>query len=51
MADLTPTDLSYGKLNESEEAIATVNAFADKHDDPDMQVCCSNSSLKTAFMI
>ena len=38
MTDELQTDVIYGPLDESEEAVAAVNALAEKHDDPDMQV-------------
>lgn len=32
------SDVIFGPLDESEEAVAAVNDFAEKNDDPDMQV-------------
>lgn len=32
------SDVIYGPLDESEEAVAAVNELAEKNDDPDMQV-------------
>lgn len=34
----TMSDVIFGPLDESEEAVAAVNEFAEKNDDPDMQV-------------
>ena len=38
MFDPIDSDVIYGPLDESEEAVAAVNELAEKNDDPDMQV-------------
>ncbi len=38
MFDATESDVIYGPLDESEEAITAANELAEKNDDPDMQV-------------
>jgi hypothetical protein len=38
MFDPTESDVIYGPLDESEEAVAAANELAEKNDDPDMQV-------------
>lgn len=38
MGDPIDSDIIYGPLDESEEAVAAANEFAEKNDDPDMQV-------------
>ncbi len=38
MFDSIESDVIYGPLDESEEAIAAANELAEKNDDPDMQV-------------
>lgn len=39
------SDVIYGPLDESEEAVAAVNELAEKNDDPDMQVNVRSSGL------
>ena len=41
------SDVIYGPLDESEEAVAAVNELAEKNDDPDMQV--NVRSLRSFF--
>lgn len=38
MADPVDSDVIYGPLDESEEAVAAANELAEENDDPDMQV-------------
>jgi hypothetical protein len=38
MFDPIESDVIYGPLDESEDAVAAANDLADKNDDPDMQV-------------
>jgi hypothetical protein len=38
MFDPTESDVIYGPLDESEEAVAAANELAEKNNDPDMQV-------------
>ncbi|CAF5209931.1 unnamed protein product, partial [Rotaria magnacalcarata] len=38
MFDSVESDVIYGPLDESEEAVAVANELADKNDDPDMQM-------------
>ncbi|CAF1280566.1 unnamed protein product [Adineta steineri] len=38
MVDLIESDVIYGPLDESEEAVAAANELAEKNDDPDMQM-------------
>jgi len=38
MVDPIESDVIYGPLDESEEAVAAANELAEKNDDPDMQV-------------
>ena len=38
MAELVDSDVLYGPLDESEDAVAAANELAEKNHDPDMQV-------------
>ena len=42
MIDPIESDVIYGPLDESDEAITAANELAEKNDDPDMQVIRNN---------